>query len=207
MRVGYVRVSTIDQSTERQLLGVEVDRTFEDKASGKNVDRPALAEALRFIRDGDTLVVHSMDRLARNVEDLRRMVRELTGRGVKVQFVKESLTFAGDDTPMAQLMLTMLGAVAEFERALILERQKEGIAIAKAKGVYKGREVSLTAEQADALRADLAAGGKPAELARRYGVSRASVYNYRDPDWQRERTVEAGKRRPAAKAGQRAGVA
>jgi DNA invertase Pin-like site-specific DNA recombinase len=198
MRVGYVRVSTIDQSTERQLLGVEVDRTFEDKASGKSTDRPALAEALRFIRDGDVLVVHSMDRLARNVEDLRRMVRELTARGVKVEFVKESLTFAGDDTPMAQLLLTMLGAVAEFERALILERQREGIAIAKAKGIYRGREVSLTAEQADQLRADLAAGGKPAELARRYGISRASVYNYRDPTWQADRTVEAGKRRPAA---------
>jgi DNA invertase Pin-like site-specific DNA recombinase len=204
MRVGYVRVSTVDQNTARQLDGVPVDRTFEDKASGEDTQRAALAEALRFVRDGDTLVVHSMDRLARNVEDLRRMVRELTGRGVKVEFVKESLTFAGDDSPMSNLLLTMLGAVAEFERALILERQREGIAIAKAKGtVYRGREVALTAAQAEQLRADLAAGEKPAELARRYGISRASVYNYRNPSWQRDRTVEAGRRRPAKAAAQR----
>jgi DNA invertase Pin-like site-specific DNA recombinase len=209
MRVGYTRVSTEDQNTARQLVDVAVDRVFDDKASGKDTDRPALAEALRFVREGDTLVVHSMDRLARNVEDLRRLVRELTGRGVKVEFVKEALTFAGDDSPMSNLLLTMLGAVAEFERALIRERQREGIALAKAKGnVYRGREVCLTAEQADRLREDLAAGGKPAELARRYGISRASVYNYRSAGWQRDRTVEAGKRRPAkAAAAQRAGAA
>lgn len=195
MRVGYVRVSTVDQNTERQLADVTVERVFEDKASGKDVKRPALTEALRFVRDGDTLVVHSMDRLARNVEDLRRLVRELTGRGVAVEFVKEHLTFTGDDSAMSNLLLTMLGAVAEFERSMMLERQREGITIAKAKGAYKGREVALTAEEAASLRQDLAAGGKPAALARKYGISRSSVYNYRDPQWQAARTVEAGKRR------------
>lgn len=180
-RVGYERVSTLDQSTDRQLVGIAVDRTFTDKASGKDTNRPALAEALRYLRDGDTFVVHSMDRLARNLEDLRRTVRELTGRGVRVEFVKEGMTFTGDDSPMNTLLLSMLGAVAEFERALILERQREGIAIAKAKGVYKGRKAKLTAEQATELRERLSKGESAIKLAAEYGVSRQSVYNYRAP--------------------------
>src|ERR1700678_100838 len=102
-RIGYKRVSTVDQSTVRQLDGVLVDKVFEDKASGKNTDRPQLVLCLEFLRDGDTLVVHSMDRLARNLVDLRRMVSELTAKGVKVEFVKESLTFTGRDSPMANL--------------------------------------------------------------------------------------------------------
>lgn len=202
MRVGYARVSTADQKTERQdeaLAGANVDRLFSDHASGKNTARPGLAEALRFVRDGDTLVVASMDRLARNIDDLRATVRDLTGRGVRVEFVKESLTFTGEDSPMSNLLLSLLGAVAEFERALILERQREGIAIAKAKGAYRGRQVALTAEQAGQLRAEVAAGGKPAELARKYGISRSSVYNYRNEEWQRDATVAAGKRRAAKK--------
>ncbi|CAM3225215.1 recombinase family protein [Tsukamurella hominis] len=178
-RIGYTRVSTVDQNDARQLDGIAVDRTFTDKASGKTADRPALAEALRFVRDGDTLVVHSMDRLARNVEDLRRIVRELTAAGVRVEFVKEALTFTGDDSPMNNLLLTMLGAVAEFERSLILERQREGIAIAKAAGRYRGRKAKLTDDQAAELRARLAAGESPSKLAADYGISRASVYNYR----------------------------
>lgn len=178
-RVGYQRVSTADQNTERQLDGIAVDRTFTDKASGKSTDRPALAEALRYLRDGDTFVIHSMDRLARNLEDLRRMVRELTGRGVRVEFVKESMTFTGADSPMNTLLLSMLGAVAEFERALILERQREGIAIAKAKGVYTGRKAKLTEDRAEELAARLAAGESATKLASEYGISRQSVYNYR----------------------------
>ena len=90
-RVGYQRVSTVDQNTDRQLDGVELDKVFTDKASGKDANRPELARALEYVREGDTLVVHSMDRLARNLEDLRRIVRELTGQGVQVEFVKESL--------------------------------------------------------------------------------------------------------------------
>jgi DNA invertase Pin-like site-specific DNA recombinase len=120
-----------------------------------------------------------MDRLARNLEDLRRIVRELTGQGVKVEFVKENLTFAGDDSPMNTLLLSMLGAVAEFERSMILERQREGIALAKAAGKYKGRKASLTVGQADELRARMAAGEAVSSLAREYGVSRQTVYNYR----------------------------
>src|SRR5258708_3639531 len=126
-RIGYQRVSTVDQNTDRQLDGVELDKMFTDKASGKDANRPALARAIEYARDGDTLVVHSMDRLARNLEDLRRLVRELNGQGVKVEFIKENLIFTGEDNAMSTLLLSMLGAVAEFERSMILERQCEGI--------------------------------------------------------------------------------
>lgn len=178
MRIGYKRVSTVDQNTARQLEGVEVDKVFQDKASGKSADRPQLNAALDYVREGDTLVVHSMDRLARNLEDLRAIVRDLTGRGVRVEFVKESLTFTGEDSAMNVLLLSMLGAVAEFERSMILERQREGIAIAKAAGKYKGRKAALTDQQAEQLRARRAAGESVAALAREYSISRQSVYNY-----------------------------
>lgn len=177
-RIGYVRVSTADQNSDRQLDAITADRVFTDRASGKNTDRPELARALDFIRDGDTLVVHSMDRLARNVDDLRRIVRELTGQGVRVEFVKEALTFTGDDSPMNNLLLTMLGAVAEFERSLILERQREGIAVAKVRGAYRGGKNKLSQEQAEEMLGRLASGESPTKLAGDYGISRASVYNY-----------------------------
>ena len=178
-RVGYLRVSTVDQNTDRQLDGVALDKAFTDKASGKDTNRPELARALEYVREGDTLVVHSMDRLARNLEDLRRIVRELTGKGVRVEFAKESLTFTGEDSAMNTLLLSMLGAVAEFERSMILERQREGIAIAKAAGKYKGRKASLSQTQVQELRERLAAGESVTVLAADYGVSRQTVYNYK----------------------------
>jgi DNA invertase Pin-like site-specific DNA recombinase len=177
-RVGYQRVSTVDQNTDRQLDGVELDKVFTEKASGKDANRPELARALEYVRDGDTLVVHSMDRLARNLEDLLRLVRELTGQGVKVEFVKENLTFAGDDSAMSTLLLSMLGAVAAFERSMILERQREGIALAKAAGKYKGRKAALAEHQAEELRARLARGESVTALAKEFGVCRQTVYNY-----------------------------
>lgn len=185
-RVGYVRVSSVDQNTERQLDGVEVDKRFEDKASGKDTARPQLSAALEYVRDGDTLVVHSMDRLARSLEDLRRMVRELTARGVRVEFVKENLTFTGEDSPMSNLLLSMLGAVAEFERAMIRERQREGIAIAKARGVYKGRKPALTEAQIVEVLRRLDEGESATDLAKEFGVARATVYNVR------QRAAEGG---------------
>jgi DNA invertase Pin-like site-specific DNA recombinase len=177
-RIGYVRVSSFDQNPERQLEQVQVDRIFTDKASGKDTQRPELDSLLTFVRDGDTVVVHSMDRLARNLDDLRSLVQQLAARGVRVEFVKESLTFTGEDSPMANLMLSVMGAFAEFERALIRERQKEGIALAKQRGVYRGRKNSLSAEQVIELRARAAAGEPKAALARELGVSRETVYQY-----------------------------
>lgn len=176
--VGYVRVSSLLQNTARQLDGVPLDKVFEDRASGKDTQRPQLDACLAHLREGDVLHVHSMDRLARNVDDLRRMVKELTGRGVVVRFHKEGLTFTGEDSPMSNLLLSMLGAVAEFERSLILERQREGIAVAKTKGVYKGRKPSLSPERAVELRQRAAAGESKSQLAREFKVSRDTVYVY-----------------------------
>ena len=177
-RIGYVRVSTFDQNPERQLDGVQVARMFTDKASGKDTQRPELERLLAFVREGDTVVVHSMDRLARNLDDLRRIVQGLTKRGVRIEFVKESLAFTGEDSPMANLMLSVMGAFAEFERALIRERQREGIGLAKQRGAYRGRKKALSPEQVADLRQRVAGGEQKAKLAREFGVSRETLYQY-----------------------------
>lgn len=175
-RVGYVRVSSVDQNTDRQLDGIQLDRVFTDKASGKDTERPALQEMLLYIREGDQLWVHSMDRLSRSLDDLRRTVKELTARGVLVKFVKEGLTFDGDDSAMSQLLLSVMSAVSEFELAHIGSRQREGIALAKLRGVYKGRKRALTAEQAAEIRQRAAAGEQKTALALEFKVSRETLY-------------------------------
>lgn len=177
-RIGYLRVSTLDQNTERQLEGIEVAKTFTDKASGKDTKRPQLEALMGFVRDGDTVVVHSMDRLARNLDDLRRIVQTLTGRGVCIEFVKEHLSFTGEDSPMASLMLSVMGAFAEFERALIHERQREGIALAKQRGAYRGRKKSLSEAAIRELQQRLSAGVSKAQVAREFGISRETLYQY-----------------------------
>ena len=177
-RIGYVRVSSFDQNPERQLEHVQVDKVFTDKASGKDTRRPQLDALLAFVREGDTVVVHSMDRLARNLDDLRRLVHSLTQRGVRIEFVKESLSFTGEDSPMANLMLSVMGAFAEFERALIRERQREGIALAKQRGAYRGRKKSLNSEKIEELKRRIAAGEQKAKLAREFGISRETLYQY-----------------------------
>ena len=177
-RIGYVRVSTLDQNESRQLEGVQLDKRFVDKASGKDTKRPQLLAALDYLRDGDVLVVHSMDRLARKLDDLRKIVLGLTERGVVVEFVKEHLTFTTEDNAMSKLLLSVMGAFAEFERSLIRERQREGIALAKKAGVYRGRKPSLTPERVAQLRARVAAGEKKAALAREFGISRETLYSY-----------------------------
>ena len=142
-----------------------LDQTYTDRLSGKDVNRPQLTEMLGFVRAGDMVVVHSLDRLARNLDDLRRLVGELTGRGVRVEFVKENLTFTGEDNPMAQLLLSVMGAFAEFERALIRERQREGIALAQRRGAYRGRKRTLSEDRIDELRRRAAAKEPKARLA------------------------------------------
>ncbi len=179
--MGYVRWSTVEQNTVRQLEGIDVERVFSDTASGKDARRPQLEELLAFVREGDTVVVHSMDRLARNLDDLRRLVRLLTGKNVRVEFVKEGLSFTGEDSPMATLLLSVMGAFAEFERALILERQREGIAAARQRGAYTGRKPALSRARAEQLRQRAAAGEPKAQLAREFGISRETVYAYLRP--------------------------
>ena len=174
--VGYVRVSSLDQKTDRQLSGVELDKVFEDKASAADVKRPQLAACLEYVRKKDTLHVHSIDRLARNLQDLLGLVERLTSRGVSIKFHKERLTFSGEDSPFQKLQLQVIGAVAEFERALIRERQREGIAKAKAKGKHLGRERKLTGEQEQEVRRRADAGEEKKGLAAKYEVSRQTLY-------------------------------
>ena len=177
-RIGYIRVSSFDQNPDRQLEQVEVGKIFTDKASGKDTDRPALEALLEYVREGDTVVAHSMDRLARNLDDLRRLVKLLTGRGVRVEFIKENLVFTGEDSPMANLLLSVMGAFAEFERALIKERQREGIALAKQRGAYRGRKQALSTEQIEELQRRAGTGEKKTKLACEYGISRETLYQY-----------------------------
>jgi DNA invertase Pin-like site-specific DNA recombinase len=176
--IGYIRVSTLDQNPDRQLEGFQLDKIFTDKASGKDQHRPHLKELLDYAREGDTVVVHSMDRLARNLDDLRSIVFSLTQRGIKVQFVKESLTFTGEDSPMANLLLSVMGAIAEFERTLIKERQREGIALAKQKGLYKGRKSKLSPEQIEELRKRVQETETKTQIAKDLNISRFSLYQY-----------------------------
>ncbi|ODT79584.1 hypothetical protein ABS71_01030 [bacterium SCN 62-11] len=179
-KVGYRRVSSWEQRTDRQLEGVELDEVFEDYASGKDLNRPQWEAAAKYLRRGDVLFVHSMDRLARNLSDLLATVQGLNERGIEVRFVCENLNFepGAGTNPMARLMLSMLGAVAEFERSLILERQREGIALAKQRGAYAGRKRALSDDQVEQVRQRLHAGEKIARVAREMGISRQTVYSH-----------------------------
>jgi DNA invertase Pin-like site-specific DNA recombinase len=180
-RIGYRRVSTIVQSTEHQLDGVAVDKIFEDKLSGKDTNRPQLQAMIEFVREGDLVLVHSLDRLGRNIDDLRGLVKDMTAKGVTVQFVKENLTFTGDSSnPFSELMLNMLASFAQFERSIIRERQKEGVQIAKAKGVYKGRKREMTDERIAELKRRVSDGEAKAVVAKDMKISRDTLYRYLD---------------------------
>jgi DNA invertase Pin-like site-specific DNA recombinase len=183
IRIGYIRVSTAEQNTDRQLADEQLTVTFTDKASGKNADRPQLQAMLAGNwPEGSTVVVHSMDRLARSLSDLLRIVEQLTARGIAVQFVKEGKTFKGSETadPMDTLMLSMLGAFAQYERSLIRERQSEGIAKAKERGVYRGRprRVDDAGRVAQIVAEATAAGANKSRIAAKYGISRDTLYKY-----------------------------
>lgn len=175
--VGYIRVSSVDQHSDRQLQGVELERVFSDRCSGRDTNRPALAECLDYLRAGDVLHVHSIDRLGRSMTDLMMLVERLTAAGVSVDFRKENLVFsAGAADAMQKLQFQMLAAFAEFERALIRERQREGIAIAKAAGKYKGRKPLADASLAEKAREMLQTVRSKSEVAKALGVSRTTLY-------------------------------
>lgn len=176
--LGYIRVSSFDQNTDRQLDGIELDKIFTDKASGKDIKRPGLESLLHYARDGDMIVVHSMDRLARNLDDLRELVKSLTGKGIGIRFEKEQLVFTGEDSPMAKLLLSVMGAFGEFERALIRERQLEGIYLAKQKGLYKGRKRKLSDEEISELKDKVSQGQSKSSIAKELNISRETLYQY-----------------------------
>jgi len=178
-RVGYIRVSSIDQNTDRQLHGIELDRVYEDKCSGKDTNRPKLTECLGYLREGDELVVHSIDRLARSLRDLLNIVQDLLARKVSIKFIKEGMEFNGDKpNPTQDLYLKILGAVAEWERQVIRERQREGILLARQRNAYDkcGRKPSLTPKQIEEIKERLARGEGVVSLAKEYGVSRQTIY-------------------------------
>lgn len=180
-KIGYARVSSKDQNLDRQTAALkkeEVFRIFTDTVSGSSTQRPGLDGALNYVRAGDQLIVVSMDRLARSLIDLHRLVDELTECGVSVKFLKEGQVYSKDSSPVAKLMLGLLGSVAEFERAIIRERQAEGIAKAKARGVYKGRAKVLNEEQIMQARTWVSEGIPKAEVARRLGIGRTTLYKY-----------------------------
>lgn len=177
--VSYIRVSTIEQNLARQREAIgDVDKEFLDKQSAKSrAARPGLDACLDYLRNGDTLKGASIDRLARSLVDLRNITDEIVSKGATAMFLKENLTFApGHTDARANLLLGILGSFAEFERALIRERQAEGIALAKKQGKYKGRKRALTPEQASEIRARTAAGESKSVLATEYRVSRATIY-------------------------------
>ena len=177
-RVGYIRVSSVDQNIERQLDGVELDKKYIEKISAKNRKRPILAECLEYLRQGDQLHVHSIDRLARNLVDLQNIITMLNEKGVSVHFHKEGLTFTSAENPMNKLMLQMMGAFAEFERNLIHERQAEGIANAKKRGVKFGKAPVLTPGQIKEIKKMVANRYSKTEIAQKFNVSRQTIYNY-----------------------------
>lgn len=179
-RIGYIRVSTIDQNPERQLEGIDVDKKFIDYASGSTVNRPQLELMLEYAREDDIIIVHSMDRLARNVKDLRKTIDDVVDKGIKIQFMKENLTFTGKDSPMANLMLMLIGSIAEFELSLIRERQLEGIAIAKKQGKYKGckKKFKLNDEKVEFLKEQLKTRKSKSQIAFELGISRFTLYRY-----------------------------
>lgn len=179
--VGYARVSTDDQNLDRQvdqLRAAGAFAVYTEKISGSTRNRPQLEEVLRYLRRGDQLIVTSMDRLARSLVDLHAIVDDLVSRGVSVKFLREGQIYSDQADPIAKLMLGVMGSVAEFERAIIRERQAEGIAKAKKRGVYKGRARVLTDEQVEDARRRVAEGVPKAKVARDLGIGRTTLYEY-----------------------------
>ncbi len=178
MKIAYMRVSTVDQKFDRQLLGMKFDRTFEEKVSGKSKDRPQLQSMLGMIREDDEIHVHELSRLGRNTKDLLEIVEEVLSKGASIKFYKENLEFISgrQQSPLQNLMLTMLSAISQFERELTLERIREGIAIAKAKGHYKGKQSKFSKDDIAQIKIEFTTAKNKSEVARKWKISRGYLY-------------------------------
>lgn len=177
MIFNYRRVSTVLQNTDRQLFDVPCDREYEDKLSGKDTNRPQFLLMMANLREGDIINVHSLDRVGRNTKDILEIVQQVKDKGCLIHFHKENLKFDGTKSDLySELLLTILAGFSEFERSIILERQREGIAIAKEKGKYKGRRTKLSVEQLEEMKSEFNAGVAKTKIAEKYGVTRAYVY-------------------------------
>lgn len=179
MKVGYIRVSSVDQNSERQLDGIEIERVFEEKVSGADANREQLKACLEFLRAGDVLFVHSIDRLARDLKQLLTIVSDLTNRGVIVKFVTENMEFGNDSNPLSHFMLSILGAFAEFERKMIKQRQMEGIRKAKERGQQLGR-APLKAKLQKEIKRRLEAKQKAPLIAAEMNIGVSTVYKYKN---------------------------
>ena len=180
MRVGYVRVSTVEQSEERQIIELRgkasVEKFFVDKVSAKSAKRPKFDEMMNFLREGDELIVSEFSRLARSTIDLLNIVETLTKKDVKVRSLKEQLD---SSTPQGRFMLTIFGAIAEFERELLLQRQREGIKLAQAAGKYKGRNAKKCPKDfAFYEQGYYERSYTVTAIAKHYKVSRPTVYKW-----------------------------
>ena len=170
--IAYRRCSSVDQKLDRQ--DIQADKTFEEKLSGKDRNRPALAAMLDYIREGDLIKVWDISRLARDLMDLQNIITEINDKGATIQFITENLTFAPDvDNPIATMQLQMMGAFAQFERTVKRQRQLEGIAIAKDKGIYKGGMKRINRERVHQLRSE---GLSTYKIASMMEISRMSVH-------------------------------
>lgn len=174
--IGYRRVGSQPPFENEQLTGIKPDRVIVDEADGKTHYRPALDELLEYARTDDVVVVQSMDRIATNIEQMHQIVESLVERGATVRFLREDLTFTYGQTENQAIIMKAMQAFAEFERALRKERQAEGIALAKRRGVYTGRTSSLTKSQATEIRRRAADGESKTSLAREFGVNRSTIY-------------------------------
>ena len=174
----YRRVSTTEQNTARQLPDFKCDIELTEKVSGKDTKRLKLQTLLDTVSKGDSVHVHELSRLARSVSDLTAIVEHITGAGASITFHKENLTFESGKrkNSMAALMLNMLGAVAQFERDIMLERQREGIAVAKKAGVYKGRQSNFTPEQFKSIAEHFKTSTDKTKLAKHWKISRSYLY-------------------------------
>jgi DNA invertase Pin-like site-specific DNA recombinase len=175
-KIGYIRVSTEDQNPDRQLADLELDKKFIDYASGSTTKRPELHSLLNYVREDDAVFVHSLDRLARNMSDLKKLVDHFLENGIEIHFMKENLHFTGKSDPMSNLIFCVFGAVAEFEHSLIKERQAEGIAKAKREGKYLGRRKCMTPSKIEELKKLMQLEYSISKIARKLEVSRLSIY-------------------------------
>ena len=172
-QVGYRRVSSNEQNLDRQQLD-GCEKVFEEKVSGASKERKALKDMIDWVREGDSVIVWSIDRLARDLRDLQDIISTLNNKGVSISFISEGLSFSADkNDALAKLQLQMMGAFSEFERSIIRKRQAEGIAKAKEKGVYKGRKASIDSKKIASMKEQ---GLGASTIARQMGISRISVY-------------------------------
>lgn len=178
-KIAYIRVSSVDQNPARQIEALkDVDKIFEERISGVAINRPQLELLLDYCREEDEIIVHSIDRLARNLDHLRKLIDKFIKKGCSVTFIKEKLTFNGSESPMSMFLLSVMGAFGEFERKMLKERQLEGIAAAKKRGVYLGRKKALDRDQIEQMKEMAEKGYYRIDIAKKLKISKQTLYNY-----------------------------